>query len=192
MMQLRCSFVRLLVWHGHAYTLVLAQLCEKNEVVHRGSTEGAFCRWDLLQVFCILYMAAVVPVRVGFDFVATGGIFYFELLIDIYFWIDLGLNFITAHTEDDLGTVCVDPARIAMQYLKGWFIIDFLAIFPMDYILLGSKVCTFAAHAHVRCVPLHTGMRNSETYNACEDVCRPQAACTWGTVQRLACRKPLT
>ena len=70
------------------------------------------CRWDLLQVFCILYMAAVVPVRVGFDFVATGGWFYFELVIDIYFWIDLVLNFITAYPEDDLGKMVVGEAPI--------------------------------------------------------------------------------
>ena len=48
-------------------------------------TNSQACRWDLCQVFFILYMAAMVPVRVGFDYSALNGWFWFETLLDMYF-----------------------------------------------------------------------------------------------------------
>jgi hypothetical protein len=97
------------------------------------------CRWDLLQVFFILYMAAMVPVRVGFDFVATGAMFWFEGMVDLYFWTDIVVNFLTAFVDEE-GKLVLNLVSIEWNYLTGWFPVDFLAIFPMDYVAMASQV----------------------------------------------------
>jgi hypothetical protein len=50
------------------------------------------------------------------------------------------VNFLTAYPEDDLGKMVVAPGKIALQYLKAWFVLDIVASIPMDYIVLASKV----------------------------------------------------
>ena len=43
------------------------------------------------------------------------------------------------------GDVTADPKKIAARYLKGWFAIDLLATFPVDYIVRmveGTWICS--------------------------------------------------
>lgn len=45
--------------------------------------------------------------------------------------------------QDSLtGDIITDHKAIARRYLKGWFAIDVLATFPVDYIVRGVEVCT--------------------------------------------------
>jgi hypothetical protein len=44
------------------------------------------------------------------------------------------LNFISAYYDDENNLV-IDRCQIAKNYLKGWFIIDTIAIFPLYLIL---------------------------------------------------------
>jgi hypothetical protein len=44
--------------------------------------------------------------------------------------------------QDSLtGDIITDHRAIARRYLKGWFAIDVLATFPVDYIVRGVEVC---------------------------------------------------
>jgi hypothetical protein len=44
--------------------------------------------------------------------------------------------------QDSLtGDIKTDHKAIARRYLKGWFAIDVLATFPVDYIVRGVEVC---------------------------------------------------
>jgi hypothetical protein len=110
--------------------------------VPHGNTRSTrhVCRWDLFQVIFIVYMAAMVPVRVGFDYSAFGVWFWFEMIVDTYFWVDLLLNFLTAYTDSDTNLLETKFQRIAQQYLRSWFFVDIIAVFPMDYIVMASKV----------------------------------------------------
>ena len=92
-----------------------------------------FSAHDIVQ-----YMAAMVPVRVGFDFVAYGAIFWFETLIDCYFWCDVIVNFLTAFEEGEQNRLVTDPKRIALQYLKSWCVLH------CDLSLFQEHVC----HVH--------------------------------------------
>lgn len=51
---------------------------------------------------------------------------WFELLVDSYFVVDIGLNFRTPVTNKN-GIVLTDSKAMAMNYLRGWFVIDLLA-----------------------------------------------------------------
>ena len=75
--------------------------------------------WDLMQVIFLLYVAYAVPIRVGFSVdVKTGSIwFLIGVVIDIYFIVDLFMNFRTAYWKEN-GMLEVDPRSITINYLK--------------------------------------------------------------------------
>ena len=54
--------------------------------------------------------------------------------IDIFFAIDILMNFNTAF-ESQSEEIIDDRFSIFINYLTGWFIVDFVSIFPLDLIL---------------------------------------------------------
>lgn len=58
---------------------------------------------------------------------------YVDWIIDIIFIMDLFINFITAYEKRD-GLQETRIKKIAKNYLRGWFIIDFLACIPVQLI----------------------------------------------------------
>jgi hypothetical protein len=88
--------------------------------------------WDTGMLLLILYSAVVIPFRVCFSSEATGAFWAFELLLSIFFIIDLILNFNTAYQEEDRWIV--SRPRIAMNYFRGWFWIDAPSCVPVELI----------------------------------------------------------
>jgi hypothetical protein len=75
------------------------------EVEHRlraGNTAGCMIKpqgklrwwWDMLQVFALVYVALLVPLRTGFalELVLFSWQWWVELLVDVYFIVDIFLN----------------------------------------------------------------------------------------------------
>lgn len=58
-------------------------------------------------------------------------------MIDLLFAIDIVVNFFCA-TQDENFKVIDNRKEIALHYLKGWFIIDALAIFPFELMITGG------------------------------------------------------
>ena len=54
--------------------------------------------------------------------------------IDFCFFVQIILSFFIA-TENDQNQMNDDIKLIANNYLKGWFLIDFFSVFPLDQIL---------------------------------------------------------
>ena len=50
------------------------------------------------------------------------------------FWVDIFFNFFMAYEKEDL-SVEDDRKKIIYNYLGGWFIIDFVSVFPFDKII---------------------------------------------------------
>ncbi len=50
------------------------------------------------------------------------------------FWVDIFLNFFMAYEKDDRR---VEHGRknIVINYLSGWFLIDFVSVFPFDKVI---------------------------------------------------------
>ena len=92
--------------------------------------------WHAVMGLLIVYVAVIVPYRVCFLVEAQGGEAVVEHVVYAAFVVDLVLNFfmvpITAHGND------VKPPTthraIVTTYLKGWFILDFAATLPVDYL----------------------------------------------------------
>lgn len=120
-------------------TVELHDVATKKRCFFRPDGSGASvkCRqaWDLAQVFVLFYVALLVPFRVGFsqDAVTFSGWFWWEVLIDIYFWVDIVLNFRTAHYDAD-GVLVVEQKAICAKYAQGWFLLDLVSCLPVRYI----------------------------------------------------------
>jgi CRP-like cAMP-binding protein len=139
---------------GSAHVLTLNQLQQANNPELR-SLLGGRCvvlptaqpkkLWDLIVMIILAFSAVLVPYRVAFfetaeDLNNFGTWSIVEVVMDVLLMIDVVLSFFTAYEVDN--TVVVDPRKIAWHYLTGWFVIDFVASFPISLFLpsVGSSL----------------------------------------------------
>ena len=62
-----------------------------------------------------------------------GSILILELFFDFNFLVDIFVNFTSCIYMNEVDLID-DPKFIACSYLKGWFIVDFVSILPVDLI----------------------------------------------------------
>ena len=55
-------------------------------------------------------------------------------ILENFFYLDFFLSFITGFRESEDMPVETDLKKIAFKYLGGWFLVDFVSIFPFNYI----------------------------------------------------------
>lgn len=75
----------------------------------------------------------MIPFRLCFEVDASGGLYYFEMIIDIGFMLDILVNFNTGFYKK--GYLVMKRKEIIKNYLKTWFFMDLLASFPYSWIL---------------------------------------------------------
>jgi len=83
----------------------------------------------------VLYSAIFTPYNLAFSDSYTESVF--DIIIDILFGVDLVLNFFCAYYDSEENLV-KSRRKIVTTYLKGWFIIDFISIFPF-YLFINSS-----------------------------------------------------
>ena len=59
-----------------------------------------------------------------------------DLMVDLMFIADILINFRTTYLQN--GEVVTNQKKIAINYVKGWFVIDTIAAIPFDLLLFGS------------------------------------------------------
>jgi hypothetical protein len=97
-------------------------------------------------MLCVLFVAVIVPVRLGFNFKDTKFSKYSSNIIDVTFLIDMILTFFTPYFDDDSQQIVTNHREIALTYLKSWFVLDLLSIFPFEQIFSKSiKLRQFAS-----------------------------------------------
>lgn len=96
--------------------------------------------WDGFQLIFLLYVSVTVPLRTCFEIDVPVGSFWFfvDNVVDVYFITDMVLQFRTAYTRPN-GEREDRPSKITEHYLKGWFLIDFVACVPVQYIEYAIK-----------------------------------------------------
>jgi hypothetical protein len=94
-----------------------------------------FNYWVSLQCALLVYIAALVPFRIGFELEAEPWefLFVFDILVDIYFVVDMVLVFNTAFLDGE-GRLRVERSEIRANYMAFWFWIDFVSVIPLHYI----------------------------------------------------------
>nr|KAG5691560.1 hypothetical protein BaRGS_020935 [Batillaria attramentaria] len=114
--------------------------------------------WDWVILLLVLYTAVFTPYSAAFLLNeeeirmelnkdartrvqnADGGradpLVLVDLIVDLMFIADILINFRTTYVEN--GEVVSDKQKIAINYVKGWFLIDTIAAIPFDLLLFGS------------------------------------------------------
>lgn len=67
-------------------------------------------------------------------------------VFDVFFFLDLIITFMAAYYDDEFRLVD-DRATIACDYLKGWFLIDVIAIIPYNDIIMLTVKGDSSTHA---------------------------------------------
>uniref|UniRef100_A0ACB8FWN8 Uncharacterized protein n=1 Tax=Sphaerodactylus townsendi TaxID=933632 RepID=A0ACB8FWN8_9SAUR len=105
--------------------------------------------WDWLILLLVIYTAIFTPYSAAFllndgDEVQRRACGYscsplnvVDLIVDIMFIIDILINFRTTYVNSNEEVVS-HPAKIAIHYFKGWFLIDMVAAIPFDLLIFGS------------------------------------------------------
>jgi hypothetical protein len=98
-------------------------------------------RWkkifDFIILGCIGYSCFSTVFYVAFANPTEIGLIVFDYLVELLFVVSLVLNFFHAFTDPETNQPVTDLKSIAYRYLKGWFIVDFLSVFPF-YLILSS------------------------------------------------------
>ncbi len=81
-----------------------------------------------------------VPYRLAFNSPATGASWIVDMLVNALFAVDIVLCFITAVTDKRTNELIYEPRLIAVQYLRGWFLLDVLSTFPFDEFFQGGQL----------------------------------------------------
>ncbi|KAJ7345702.1 hypothetical protein JRQ81_001652 [Phrynocephalus forsythii] len=105
--------------------------------------------WDWLILLLVIYTAIFTPYSAAFLLndneeqkrrvcgYSCNPLNMVDLIVDIMFIIDILINFRTTYVNQNEEVVS-DPAKIAIHYFKGWFLIDMVAAIPFDLLIFGS------------------------------------------------------
>lgn len=88
--------------------------------------------WNIIILLLLLYTATFLPIRTTFMDTDPPGLFQLELVIDILFFIDVYVNFVSAYTDRNTGYIEVSLRKIARNYLTSWFLLDLTACIPFQ------------------------------------------------------------
>uniref|UniRef100_A0A8C6ERV9 Hyperpolarization activated cyclic nucleotide gated potassium channel 1 n=1 Tax=Marmota marmota marmota TaxID=9994 RepID=A0A8C6ERV9_MARMA len=93
--------------------------------------------WDLIMLIMMVGNLVIIPVGITFftEQTTTPWII-FNVASDTIFLLDLIMNFRTGTVNEDSSEIILDPKVIKMNYLKSWFVVDFISSIPVDYIFL--------------------------------------------------------
>ncbi|XP_042566573.1 potassium voltage-gated channel subfamily H member 7 [Clupea harengus] len=105
--------------------------------------------WDWLILLLVIYTAIFTPYSAAFLLndreeqmrrecgYSCSPLNVVDLMVDIMFIIDILINFRTTYVNVNEEVVS-HPAKIAIHYFKGWFLIDMVAAIPFDLLIFGS------------------------------------------------------
>ncbi|DBA03506.1 TPA: hypothetical protein N0F65_011407 [Lagenidium giganteum] len=92
--------------------------------------------WDSIIMNIIIYTAVVVPLEIGFPDLKFGsGWTKFNVTTDVLCCLDVIHHFTVGYYDlDDDYVMVTDRKAIAKRYLKTWFVFDFFASMPTEFI----------------------------------------------------------
>lgn len=93
--------------------------------------------YDLIQLSLLFYTMFSVPVQIAFADEHQSGTFMFALDVGvwIFFSCDLIVQMHTYYLSGRTGLWVSDMTKVRARYFRTWFVVDFVAVFPVDYIL---------------------------------------------------------
>lgn len=97
--------------------------------------------WDIFMSFILVLSCILTPVDLAFPSIRDDIYSYnvFLYFLDFLFLCDIIATFFSAFEDFDL-KINDNLKDIAINYLKGWFFIDFVSIFPIDLIFSYTEI----------------------------------------------------
>lgn len=104
--------------------------------------------WDIFITAVLLFSCLVTPVQIALLDSVDGAQEVMNYVIDSLFLIDILLIFNTALQDDDYAII-QDRALICKDYLQGWFIIDVVAILPLEHMIGGGEATNLVRYTRI-------------------------------------------
>lgn len=97
----------------------------------------------------LIFISVVVPYRLAFSNHDSKAWTVVYNVIDVCFGIDIFLTFNTSYSDSVNMKEIYDRKKIALNYLKGWFLIDLISIVPFDKLANFNNVTAIAKFARI-------------------------------------------
>lgn len=81
----------------------------------------------------MLYTATYMPYRLAFVAEDSDAIIYFENFTNVFFVVDIFINFISVYEDPITQQTVYDNKKIALKYLRGWLTFDCISCVPTDF-----------------------------------------------------------
>ena len=108
------------------------------------STAGRFRTViDFSSLFAVIYCTIIVPYDMAFQPPPTMHMRLIDVVIEIFFLCEMCINFFTSYF-DDTGEEVTQFSKMAIAYIKGWFIIDACSSVPGYAWTLVCAACVFS------------------------------------------------
>jgi hyperpolarization activated cyclic nucleotide-gated potassium channel 2 len=103
--------------------------------------------WDIYVTMILLIVCCVTPYHLAFklqDEEESFGVLFLNYFIDVSFLLDMIVIFHTAYYDSNFKLI-ISKKSIACQYIKTWFFIDLVSIFPIVAVakLFGGNVSDY-------------------------------------------------
>lgn len=97
---------------------------------------GFKLRWDLVVIFLAIYNSILTPQQFALTDTYNDLQFikYTDVIVDIIFVLDILIMFRTNFRDDKRDIMISNSKLIAINYLKGRFVFDFVGSFPFEQI----------------------------------------------------------
>jgi hypothetical protein len=90
--------------------------------------------WDVMIIGVLIFSSLTIPYRVAFVDSDTTSWKIVNSIVDGCFFIDILVIFNSAYYNEDYELI-ESRKKIAIKYLKSWFMIDLISILPVEYML---------------------------------------------------------
>jgi len=90
--------------------------------------------WNIIMFLLLIYTATLMPYRIAFeDQIFFDGYTIFEITMDFLFMLDIVINLFSGYNKTN-GDLEIRLRKIALPYLKTWFVLDLLGSFPFSLV----------------------------------------------------------
>ncbi|XP_038115677.1 potassium voltage-gated channel subfamily H member 8 isoform X2 [Culex quinquefasciatus] len=111
---------------------------------HYGMFKGC---WDWMILVATFYVAVAVPYNAAF--VKTDRLtMASDVIVEALFIVDILVNFRTTYVSRK-GEVVSNSKSIAVNYLRGWFVVDLFAALPFDHLYASNVISGEESHIHL-------------------------------------------
>ena len=93
--------------------------------------------YDVSQMFLLIWTLYAIPMRIAFNIETDPSQvgFWVDACVDGFFMMDLFVQMHTYYRSGRTGRWVSHFGKVRKKYLRSWFVMDFIAVFPADYLL---------------------------------------------------------